>query len=186
MKKFNEYHKELQFIAENLVEWPEGNASPCVYLRNTSIQICFYTDCSHDFKAEFDFFSTGVKFTKQQWQEARNAYLREQEENNTPKVGDLVDVYHDDHNRIQSGCKLLYVGAKVYLIDVNGSELAYPKSRYSISLHKPKPTIQDQMLEDWKKCELANAQDTYDSASSIGYVFDVLALNGWRKTDEQN
>lgn len=185
MKKFNEYHKELQFIAEDLAEWGEGNTAEKVYYN--AYQFSFITG-DNRFK-EFDFnhnkqipFRTSrAQFTKQEWQEARNAYLREQEEDDTPKVGDLVNVYDDGGDLCHVGCELLYVGDQIWLLKVSESEMAYSKFLYSIRYHKPEPNIQDQMMDDWKSASLDNAYDEVTSAVAIGRVFKALANAGWKK-----
>jgi hypothetical protein len=103
-----------------------------------------------------------------------------------PEVGDDVDLTHVSNNHTLENCTINYISTGSIVYVFNGDEHQEKRCNVTITPHKPEPTPQDLMLEDWRSFNsLDEAYDNMMSTARIGDVFDALVKAGWTKGDEK-
>jgi hypothetical protein len=173
--------KHLQFIAEHLEEWPsdqEYKVSVGVYgqimfsSKQNGVYTIYYSSQSKVFEEPSQWYA------REQWQEARNELLAEY----VPEVGDVVDIEYVSNNHTLENCTINYISTESIVYVFNGDEHQEKRCNVTITPHKPEPTPQDLMLEDWRSFNsLDEAYDNMMSTARIGDVFDALVKAGWTK-----
>jgi len=121
-------------------------------------------------------------YTREQWQEARNELLAEY----VPEVGDVVDLNWLRRGHGDSNCTVNYVGDNIIVYTKNNKESVGQLNQVTITPHKPVPTLQDIMLEDWRSFNsLDESYDNMMSTARIVDVFDALVKAGWTKGEKK-
>ena len=188
MSSYEQAPEELKFIVRNLDEWPSDKVSH-VYIMNITNEICFNGENTED----FDFSTkesialkdgankvTSDSYTRKEYETAREAYIKM---NYKPEVGDLVDVdvvFANSGDTIKSA-QVKYISDHVVVYEAYGVENHAARSNVILAKHKPEPTTQELMLDDWRKSSLSNSHDELNSCVCLGDVFDELSKAGWDK-----
>lgn len=177
--------KHLQFIAEYLEEWPNDRENKVIVYMDGEIGFNY---CKYDFYPEgfnkqsklFEEYSQW--YTREQWQEERNKRLAEY----APEVNDIVDLTYVSNNHTLENCIINYISTESIVYDFNSDEHQEKRNSFIITPHKPEPSPQELMLDDWRSFNsLDEAYDNMMSTARIGDVFDALVKAGWTKGEEE-
>ena len=91
-----------------------------------------------------------------------------------------------DRGHGDSNCTVNYVGDNIIVYTKNNKESVGQLNQVTITPHKPVPTLQDIMLEDWRSFNsLDESYDNMMSTARIVDVFDALVKAGWTKGEKK-